>query len=102
MPEEMKIGFGVGPDRNYKPTGQWEVVAWYNSNYERDFYALVRPDGTPESVWHYDGFHEARGYADTYNMNEDKAPEFRTCPFCGGAMGQVRKSRKKNCCVWCS
>jgi hypothetical protein len=36
------------------------------------------------------GRSEAEGYADTYNMNDDKAAEFRQCPYC------------KDGCPWCA
>lgn len=69
---------------DYEPTGQWEVYREWDSNWERNAPVLVDPKGfvntrysaDPEAEW------IARSYADTYNMNEDKAEEFRSCPYC--------------------
>ena len=36
------------------------------------------------------GRSEAQGWADTYNMNADRAAEFRECPYC------------KDGCPWCA
>ena len=69
---------------DYTPTGRWEVRSKYDSNSESFCPVLVDPMGYVHSVWSPDilGQGAARGYADTYNMNEDKADEWRTCPYC--------------------
>jgi hypothetical protein len=76
---------------DYAPTGRWEVYDEYDANFERGVPVLVTPQGFVDSRWYPDivGESEARGYADTYNMNEDKAAEFRNCPYC------------KAGCSWC-
>lgn len=66
----------------YTPTGKWEVYGEWDSNCERSIPVLVAPDGTVDSRWSTDGDLTARGYADTYNLNDDKAKEFRACPYC--------------------
>lgn len=68
----------------YTPTGKWEVYGEYDSNYETHAPVLVGPDGEVHSRWSPDdiGSSMAHSYADTYNLNEDKAAEFRDCPYC--------------------
>jgi len=66
-------------------TGNWEVRR------QQDCFALVDPSGSVNSLWSLDsiGESQAQGYADTYNMNEDREEEFRQCPYCDTA------------CPWC-
>lgn len=67
-------------------TGNWEVRR------EANRVVLIDPSGAIHSLWSLDDFGEsqARGWADTYNMNDDKAEEFRKCPYCDTS------------CPWCS
>ena len=73
-------------------TGKWEVEPSTYSNYYDGLYALVAPDGSTHSTWADEyGYAEAIRYRDTYNLNHDKAPVFRRCPYC------TRHMR----CPWC-
>jgi hypothetical protein len=76
--------------KKYPPTGRWEVVSEYDSNSERNFHVLVDPHGVANSQFVADLVAIAHAYADTYNENEDKAEEFRTCPYCDSQ------------CPWCT
>ena len=69
-------------ESQYEATGRWEVRYEFDSNWERPAPVLVDPKGIAHCRWCPDGRSEAEGYADTYNMNEDKAAEFRQCPYC--------------------
>lgn len=71
-------------EHKFEPTGQWEVRSLYCSNYEGNRPVLVAPDGSVHRIWPLgpSGAFEAEGYALTYNMNDDKAAEFRQCPYC--------------------
>ena len=77
----------AAPD--YEPTGEWEVYGEWDRNYEQNIPVLVDPHGFVNSRWDPHWGSEAQGYADTYNMNDGKAEEFRTCPYC------------RSGCSWC-
>lgn len=70
--------------KTYTPTGNWEVYSEWDSNWETVAPVLVRPDGTIDDFYEPTdlGRSEARGWADTYNMNEDKGARFDRCPYC--------------------
>lgn len=73
----------------YPPTGKWEVRHEFDSNWERHAPVLVDPNGFVDSTYVPGDMGQAQGWADTYNLNEDKAAEFRQCPYCEGG------------CPWC-
>lgn len=55
-------------DRKFQPTGKWEAVMVYDSNWGRSIQGLVDPDGNLECV--YDGHAPdlwAQGEADAIN-----------------------------------
>jgi hypothetical protein len=74
------------------PHKDWRVVREWDGNVEGFQHILVDPSGKVDSVFdHTDlGRSEAYGYADTYNLNPDRAGEFRQCPYCNSR------------CAWCA
>lgn len=73
----------------YTPTGRWEVYSEWDTNYEAFAPVLVDPQGFVNERWEPNDMGQAQGYADTYNLNDDKAEDFRQCPYC------------ENGCPWC-
>jgi hypothetical protein len=69
----------------------WRVFREWDGDVEGFRHILVDPSGKVDSVFDHtlSGRAEAYGYADTYNLNPDRAAEFRRCPYC------------KTQCSWC-
>jgi hypothetical protein len=70
----------------------WRVFREWDSNVDAFRHILVEPSGRVNTVYDHTDFgrSEAEGLAATYNLNPDRAEEFRKCPYC------------KTQCPWCS
>jgi len=71
---------------------EWRVVERWCDTFGEYRYCLLHPQGFVDSSFERSpiGRSEAQGWADTYNMNSDKAAAFRQCPYC------------KDRCPWCA
>jgi hypothetical protein len=71
---------------------EWRVVERWCDTLGEYRYCLLHPQGFVDSSFERSpiGRSEAQGWADTYNMNSDKAAAFRQCPYC------------KDRCPWCA
>jgi hypothetical protein len=71
---------------------EWQVARRWCDITRQWRHFLLNPHGVVDSSFDDSplGRSEAYGYADTYNMNADRAAEFRECPYC------------KDGCPWCA
>lgn len=64
---------GTVSRRSFEPTGRWEVRRVWDSNWEKNVPAVVRPDGTLDHT--YGGFPGSESFAEQFVADRRRSGE---------------------------